>query len=311
MNVPSLPPAILLDPRPVDRPWGGERVGPRFGWSQDNPVGEWWLASTYPGSETTVRNTGMDLSAWLDRPEAQEICKGSQNFPVLLKFLDCKDVLSVQVHPDDTVARSHGLPRGKTEAWFVVDCEEGAGVYLGTQEGVSGQDLLEIVAAGGGNQAVRDALRFIEVTPGDTLLVPAGSVHAIGPGLVLFEVQQNSDTTYRIYDWGRGRPVHIKESKDALLDHPQLDPIQRETSGDHCTLLLDDPAFAVMRARPDHPLSLQPRHRFCTLTVLAGQGHLAQGDTTLPLVPGDTALVLAEVSIEGDGLDLLAIQPTN
>jgi mannose-6-phosphate isomerase len=310
--------AVPLAPHPVARPWGGRTLGPRFGWTEAGAdrtgdgrggIGEWWLASCHPSAVTSLRDSPLTLPAWLDGPGRALGLSGAAAFPLLLKFLDCEEILSLQVHPDDAVATRQGLPRGKTEAWHVVQAAPGACVWLGTAPGVRSADLLDAVASGAGDDEVRALLRRVPVTAGDTLLVAAGTVHAIGPGLQLFEVQQSSDTTWRLHDWGRGRPVHLAEARQACLDHAPEHPRRAPGSGAFTTLI-DEPAFALHSATVRGALSWAPSRGCGFLTVLDGRGEIADGGRVHVVRPGDTLLVSGEVSIAGhgpDGLQLLAV----
>jgi mannose-6-phosphate isomerase len=308
---PSL--AIPLQALPVDRPWGGRRIAPRFGWPDTAPRGEWWLASCHAGAVTRIKGAAdgapSDLPAWLDGPGRAHGLPGSAEFPLLVKFLDTDAVLSLQVHPDDEVAARHGLPRGKTEAWHILQADPGAAVYVGTAPGTSAARLLDRVEAGADDDEVVSLLQRIEVRPGDTLLVEAGTVHATGPGIALFEVQQNSDTTYRIHDWGRGRATHLEQAREALSETRRPVRTVAAPAGDRWASLLDVPAFALRCARVDGELPLDTPGGFALLTVLEGAGHLQTGTMRHALAPGDTLLVIGEARLQGAGLHALLVDP--
>ncbi len=302
-------PAFLkLQPRAVERPWGGRRLAQRFGWSDDRRIGEWWIASSYPGVETGVLDHDGDLADWLDGPGRERGVPGAKDFPVLLKFLDAEQRLSLQVHPDDVVAAAHGLPRGKTEAWHVLEAARGACVYLGTAAGVTCAELLDRVEAGASDDEVVALMNRVEVQPGDTLFVEAGTVHALDAGVTIFEVQQTSDATYRIHDWGRGRDVHLAAARDAVVDRAPPAPVRETASGEWSPLVRAD-AFRLDRARPDFALSLDPADDWALLTVVSGEGRVQCGRHGLHVDAGDTLLVLEPMELRGTGLDLLAVRP--
>jgi mannose-6-phosphate isomerase len=298
---------LQLSPLPVVRPWGGRRAAPRFGWADAGAVGEWWLASCHPGSVSRLSPPAVapDLAAFLAGPGRAEGLPAPADFPLLVKFLDCEEALSVQVHPDDATARAQGLPRGKTEAWHVLAAEPGACVWLGTAPGVSGARLIERVQAGADDDEVRSLLRRVPVRAGDTLVVRAGSVHAIGPGLLLYEVQQNSDTTWRIHDWGRGRPVHLRQARQSVIDHAPEEPTRVQPHPGHWTALAITPAFELRAALVDGTLDVAPARRFALLTALAGEGRLDADGRQLALQPGSTVLLAGKASLTGSGLHVL------
>ena len=164
----------LLEPKFVERIWGTTRLAPLFP-DQDRKIGE----------------------VWFDAGPA---------FPLLTKFLFTSERLSVQVHPDDAYAQSTGNPRGKTEMWHILAAEPDSTVALGFREEISKDELREAIADG----TVEDLLDWVPVKPGDTYFADAGTVHAIGAGITLCEIQQNSDITYRLYDYGRPRELHLE-----------------------------------------------------------------------------------------------------
>ena len=309
MRTASEPAFLHLEPRRVPRPWGGTRVARRFGWDASEPCGEWWLASSYPGTETALRAPGAggpDLAAWLDGPGRARGCPAAADFPVLLKFLDAETRLSLQVHPDDAVAARHGLPNGKTEAWHVLDAEPGAFVHLGLAEGVTPAQLMACLRDDPRDDEVVSLMRQVPVRAGDTVYVKAGTVHALEGGISLFEVQQNSDATYRMHDWGRGRELHLDAAADAVQDLPDVDAVPAP-AGEGWVTLCEGPAFRMRRAVPAGSLELGPSAGFALLTVLAGRGQVAASGQTGELAPGDTLLVLDPATVEGDGLELLAV----
>ena len=304
---------LPLLPLPVARPWGGRRAAPRFGWSTPGPagapIGEWWLASCHPGTVSPLAQPAAagaaDLPAFLAGPGRAFGLPAPADFPLLVKFLDCDAILSLQVHPDDATARRQGLPRGKTECWHVLAAEPGACVWLGTAPGVSAARLLERVAAGASDDELRTLLRRVHVAAGDTLVVPAGSVHAIGPGLLIYEVQQSSDTTWRIHDWGRGRAVHLPAAREACRDAAPETPRRAPPTPGRWTELACTPAFTLRGARVAGALDVTPAGPFAILTALAGCGSLSAGDATLDLQPGTTLLLVGPARLAGEGLEIL------
>ena len=178
----SLP--YRLPPKFVERVWGTTKLSPYFP-DVDQKIGEVWFT---PGD----------------------------NYPVLVKFIFTSERLSVQVHPDDDYARTHENSRGKTEMWHILRAEPGAEIAIGFQDEVPVERLRDAIADG----SVEQMLNWVQVAPGETYFTRAGVVHAIGAGVTLCEIQQNSDVTYRLYDYGRGRELHIKKAFDVLESRP-------------------------------------------------------------------------------------------
>lgn len=239
------------------RVWGGRRLASLYG--KPLPpgvrVGESWEIADRPGDESVVANgplAGKSLR-WL-MVHAPEALLGRARplrgrFPLLVKLLDAHDRLSVQVHPPAPVAaRLGGEP--KTEMWFVTHAEPGAELFVGLRRGVSRERFVAALAAG----KVAECLHRVEVREGDAMLVPSGRVHAIGAGSVLFEIQENADTTYRVFDWnrlgldGRPRALHIAQSLASIDFDDHEPPLLRQEPGSAAAgrrLLAAAPSFRV------------------------------------------------------------------
>ena len=205
--------AFQLTPTFSERVWGKQSLAPWYAETGTNElVGEAWLT----GPKAVIASGPM-LGHELQRAvtEAAQTILGQgehgdaspREFPLLVKILFPNDKLSVQVHPDDLQAQAIGQPRGKTECWYVLEAEAGAAVALGLKDGVT----LDKVRSSIGDGTLEDLLTMVPVTVGDMVFVDAGTVHAIGPGVVLLETQQTSDTTYRMFDYGRPRPLHVEQ----------------------------------------------------------------------------------------------------
>ncbi len=204
-------------------PWGGRKLASLLGKPLPNnsPYGESWELVDLPSAQSIVNN-----SRWQGKPlenvvkEQSEILMGSSKlfqgrFPLLFKFIDAKDTLSVQVHPDEAAcAKLGGQARPKTEAWFILETEPDAKLYLGLKPGITPNTFEKALKTG----QVEELLEAVPAKPGDFFFIPAGLMHAIGKGIVLAEIQQVSDTTYRVFDWnrvgldGKPRQLHIQEA---------------------------------------------------------------------------------------------------
>jgi mannose-6-phosphate isomerase len=207
---------LLMVPEFYERPWGARDLAPiydRHVHPGEQPIGEAWLT----GDNCLVANgplTGKTLGevTYLCGRELTGSAARDERFPLLVKLIFPRERLSVQVHPDDELARELGLPCGKNECWYVLEAEPGAEVALGVKPGVTRERFREAIA----QTRAEDLLNWITVRPGEMIFVDAGTVHAIAPGSILLETQQNSDTTFRLYDYGRPRPLHVEEGLRAM-----------------------------------------------------------------------------------------------
>lgn len=218
-----------------ERIWGGQRLRTLFGKPipPDKPIGEAWLVSDHPSAVSVVKqgpHAGRTLHDLVEQDADALLGSASKltphgRFPLLLKLLDSTDVLSVQVHPDDATAARLGEPDvGKTEMWHILHADAGAKIICGTVPGTTPDAFKEAISVG----RLEEHLVSVEVHAGDSIMVDAGTVHAIGAGIVLAEIQQNSDLTYRLYDWNRvdsgGKPRALHIEKGLIATNFQLEP---------------------------------------------------------------------------------------
>lgn len=216
---------LKLKPIFKERIWGGTRLATRFAKALPprTQIGESWELVDLPQDKSIVANgtlAGHSIAKLIDR--YGDRITGTKSFPspfpVLIKLLDAHDVLSVQVHPDEDACRRMGRGDPKTECWYIIDAEPGSTIYRGLKAGVTREDLKAAIAQG----AVADLLINISVESGQCYFLPAGTLHAIGPGLLIAEIQLPSDTTYRVFDWnrvdaeGEGRELHIEASLECI-----------------------------------------------------------------------------------------------
>ncbi|HIQ62898.1 MAG: type I phosphomannose isomerase catalytic subunit [Christensenellales bacterium] len=262
-------------------PWGGDALARLFHKAiPDARTGEAMEASTLEGLESRLED-GRPLSALTGGP-----------LPLLLKLLDAREPLSVQVHPDDAYAAAHeGGRQGKAEAWVILHAEPGARLVYGLLPGSNPRAA--------GQAALERCLRWVTVQAGDVLYIPAGMVHAIGGGLVLYEIQQASDITYRFWDWGRlgadGRPreLHWEKACDVARAGLQLSPLRpRMPKGGGVVRCLETPHFTLDRAYVRGETVLAPCADFRFFTAL-GEGALAQNGVRIPVRAGQTLYVPA------------------
>jgi mannose-6-phosphate isomerase len=226
------------------RPWGFNDLSPWYDYkTEGEPIGEVWLTGEMCEADTGALQ-GMKLAeiTRLHRSVLLGPALAVQDFPLLIKVLFPKDKLSVQVHPDDSLARKYGEPRGKTECWYALDAQPGAQVALGLKPGASLQQV---------EQAVEDAsleslLQMIPVSKGDMLFVEAGTVHAMGPGVVILETQQTSDLTYRLYDYGSPRELHLEKSFAAMRLATRAGKVPPRAVNGH-SILIEERYFRIER----------------------------------------------------------------
>lgn len=288
--------------------WGGRRLGSALG----KPIGdetdyaESWEVVDHGGDQSVVAR-GALAGSTLRRLVAEHNAAlfgrhaGRPQFPLLVKFLDACDRLSVQVHPDDRRARQFDpAENGKTEAWVILDAAPGSLLWLGLEHGVDEPALRARLAAGD----VERVLHSFTVQAGDCVFVPAGTVHAIGEGILLAEIQQSSDLTFRLFDWGRlgsdgqPRPLHIDEAL-ACIDF-QRGPLGRVTpqllrgDGRQTEELVRCDQFVIHRHTLHEPLPLPDDRRFHVVLAISGAATLSAGEDALPLSRGTTVLLPAD-----------------
>jgi mannose-6-phosphate isomerase len=283
-------------------PWGGSKL--RELYNKDTPdmhTGESLELSVIPGLNSTDLE-GTPLSHLIERYGKALVgtdVKG--DFPLLLKLLDARESLSVQVHPDDVYARKHENKLGKTEAWYILSANHDAYLVYGIREGVT-REMLEEASLQGAK--VEELLRYVPVTQGDCFFIPSGTVHAIGEGIVLYEIQQSSDVTYRFYDWerrdknGNKRTLHLKQALDVTNPDLRLDkvtphPLPMQGKGQREGLLNTDFFETQRYLSCQDALIPADRRRFAVLTALKPAVlHYAAGKS-LALPAGQTALLPA------------------
>lgn len=291
------------------RVWGGrwfaESLGRRL--PDGEPYGESWELSCRTEAMSRVRDgewAGQTLLEVINRYPVELAgrrikCESIESFPLLIKFLDATDHLSVQVHPTDDYVAPRPGQRGKTEMWYVLDAEPEARLVLGLKDGVDAHDFAE----GLRNGSILAYLNDIPVKPGDAFYIPAGTVHAILKGIRLAEIQQNSDITYRIYDWGRpgldGRPreLHLEDGLRAIDFQrggiaPAVGVIVQE-HGWRRQILVACPHFAVELLEVEMLQGQIPSDRFEVWMVLSGTGTLTAGTTEYQMNPGETWIMPA------------------
>ena len=296
--------------------WGGDKIIPfKHLDTQMEHVGESWEISGVNGSETIVAK-GQDKGKSLNQlvSEQKEKLVGKDNyehfgdeFPLLIKFIDACQDLSIQVHPDDETAHRLGKPRGKTEMWYVLESEPGAMLYNGLKKKITPEEYEEMVE----NDTITDALARYEVKEGDVFFIPAGRIHAIGSGCFVTEIQETSDVTYRIYDYkrkdknGNYRELHTKEAAISI-DYTVLPNYRAsyEPQKNEGVQIVECPFFTTAAYDLTEPMTLDYSEldSFVILIAVKGEGKLICEGEEMTFRMGDTVLLPAttkEVKVEG------------
>lgn len=306
----KLSPVKLL-PSFKDYIWGGTRLKTDFNKKTDiEPVAESWELSAHRDGQSTVAGgefAGLTLTQYTEAAGKDILGLNAQKFdyfPILIKLIDAKDNLSVQVHPDDEYALKNEGEYGKTEMWYILGCESGAKLYYGFKCDITEEEYRRAIR----ENTLTDLLNDVPVHKGDVFFIPSGTVHAIGAGIVICEIQQNSNTTYRVYDYnrrdknGNTRPLHIEKAVavSSLSKAPEL---PTRGGGDDVLLAKCD-YFTVRKLTVRKSLVLKlDRTSFRSLIVTDGEGVLLTDGDTVELNKGDSVFIPArdgEAIIEGD-----------
>jgi mannose-6-phosphate isomerase len=307
---------IKFEPLLKQTLWGGSKIIPfKHLDAQLENVGESWEISGVSGNETIVANgqyKGMSLNQLVRELKGSLV--GEENyqrfgdeFPLLIKFIDACQDLSIQVHPTDEIAHRQGKSRGKTEMWYTLESAPGAQLYNGLKQQITPEQYKEMVA----DDTITDALARYEVKEGDVFFIPAGRIHAIGAGCFVAEIQQTSDVTYRIYDFkrkdknGNYRELHTQLASESIdytvLDNYRTDyePVKNEG-----TQVVTCPYFTTAVYDLDEPMTLDYSEldSFVILIAVKGGGQLISEGEEMSFQMGDTVLLPAttkEVKVEG------------
>jgi mannose-6-phosphate isomerase len=248
---------LLMTPLFDPRPWGRFDLSPIYSKKFNEKIGESWLT----GDHCKVQNGALagkslaELASQCKRQLVGDAPRDDDRFPLLAKFLFPQEKLSVQVHPDDEAARSLGQPCGKTECWYVAQSDPDAEIGLGLKPGIS---LTQFEQAIHENRA-EELLNWIKVFAGDMIYVAGGTVHTLGPGSIIVETQQQSDTTFRLYDYGRPRELHLKEGLRVIKEKVASGKVKPQPfakfgrNGNRVQSLISSPCFGVERFNVHEP----------------------------------------------------------
>ena len=314
---------VLLKPAFKDYLWGGTKLRDVYGKECDlNPIAESWELSAHNDGQSTIASgefSGLTLTEYIDKC-GREIL-GSRGiafdgFPILIKFIDAKGYLSIQVHPDDEYALKNEGEYGKTEVWYVMSAEEGAALYYGVNREITKDEYRRRIE----DNTITDVLNKVDAKAGDVFFIQPGTIHAIGAGLLICEIQQNSNTTYRVYDFGRvgadGKPreLHI----DKAIDVSQLTP---STDADSSSSLIEKDGYtsrtiAECKYFTSEQLNISKKavvditdESFRSVVITQGNASLEMNGCTLDLKAGDSVFIPAQngsFEITGNCIALLS-----
>ena len=287
---------LLLSPEFHERVWGSRNLAPIFDRvvpKDDAPIGEAWLT----GDACKVANGPLkgkslkELSENLGEKLIGSRAPDKKRFPLLIKFLFPKEKLSVQVHPDDDGAWQIGQSCGKTECWYVLKADPGAQVGLGLVPGTTREQLERAIS----ETRAEKLMNWIDLYAGDLIYVDAGTVHAIGPGSVIVETQQNSDTTYRLYDYGRPRELHVEKGLAAAKEKTRAGKIAPNPLANGDMRLVASPCFVLEKWRLEKPRELATSYASPTVLVaLEGCGVVdSPGNQPVTFTKGEAVVIPA------------------
>lgn len=298
---------LLLTPAIKDYIWGGSRLKEEFGFScAGEKAAEAWVLSSHPDGASTISNGSLAgktlpevLSQW--GPSALgERAAAFPYFPLLIKLIDARDRLSIQVHPDNTYALAHEGEYGKTEMWYVVDCEPGAKLIYGFNRGLTKEEFRQRIE----NNTLEEVCNAVPVQKGDVFFIEAGTLHAIGAGILIAEVQQNSNTTYRVSDYGRlgadgkPRPLHVDKAVEVTKTVPPCKPygpVGRITplAGGTVRPLASCPFFTTDLLQVETQMRVGCIDSFVSLLCLEGTATLEAAGSFLALQKGSSVFLPA------------------
>ncbi len=295
---------IKLIPYVSETIWGGKKLIEEYGVkTEKNNAAEGWMLSCHEAGASSIENgefAGRSLPEIVN--EYPEICgKNAEkfdDFPILIKFIDAMDNLSVQVHPTKEYCALTGKGQSKTECWYIIDCEEDASLILGFKDKISPEEFKAAIA----NNTLTDYVENVKVKKGDFFFIDSGTLHAICKGILLAEVQESSNTTYRIFDYnrvgadGKPRELHVEDGAAVtkLEKYTQPDFSNPDLDTDERRLLADCPLFKVWKIDADGEINGNAdENSFVSLLIMSGEGTIEACDETLSLKKGDSIFIPA------------------
>lgn len=301
---------LKLKPSCKDYLWGGHRLVEEYEKEYDGEIlAETWELSTHPDGPSVIVNgkyAGKTLIEYLEAEGSHVLgknCEKFENFPILIKFIDAKQSLSIQVHPDNEYALKNENQYGKTEMWYVVDAGEGAYLYYGFEKEISKEEFAKRIE----NDTLLEVLHAVPVKKGDVFFIEAGTLHAIGSNILIAEIQQNSNVTYRVYDYGRvgkdgkKRELHVEKA----IDVTKREPVATDAS--QYPHIADCDYFTVDKINLNGTFlkkleGVVGEESFASILVLDGEGTITDGEGSMTFKKGESFFLPAKTgafTIEG------------
>lgn len=303
---------LLLAPCVKDYLWGGTKLKTQYNINTEKEiVAELWMLSCHKDGENVVLNgkyQGESLTQVLQRWGKEALGKNAEkftDFPLLVKLIDAKENLSVQVHPDDAYAHQNEGENGKTELWYVIDCDQGAQLVYGLKGAISQNELEQRIK----DNTLLEVCNTVPVQNGDVFFVTAGTLHAIGGGIRIAEVQQSSNATYRVYDYGRvgvdGKPreLHINKALDVVVRKKPSEPYGNigevvKKGQNTQRLLASCELFTTSVVELGNSMEFYSKNSFLSLVVLDGEAHLLWDKNELLIKGGDSVFIPADFKVK-------------
>lgn len=303
----SIEPMVKLLPAFKDYLWGGTKIRDIYGMDCDyDMIAESWQLSAHPAGQSIIahgKHKGMRFGNYLSAVGREVLgwkCGPLQKFPLLAKFIDANENLSVQVHPDDEYALAHENESGKNEMWYVIDAEPGSGVYVGFNRTVSREEVIRRVA----DNTILEVLNFCPTEPGDVFFIPAGTAHAIGAGNLIYEIQQSSNCTYRLYDYdrvdkfGNPRQLHLEKALDVLDFSKYKQMAFQFNENSPGRILSQCKYFEVVVYEVDGEEKIQiDDSKFQSVVCIKGNGILELKEYKIEIAAGDSVFIPAVTAV--------------
>ncbi len=313
---------IKLEPVFKEIVWGGDRLKSDFGYEADlNNIAEAWVLTARSEGDNIIKNGELTGSSFTEYVKSHKEVLGRKGekydeFPLLIKFIDANKDLSVQVHPDDEYAALHENSYGKTEAWYILDCEEGAELIYGFNKKITSEEFRDSIQ----NNTFLNYVNKVKVKKGDVFFIKSGTLHAIGGGILLAEVQQSCNTTYRVYDYGRlvnGKPreLHVDKAVDVTV----TDVPERSGTADGAPVKCGDATVTQLCSCEFFKMTsveLSGRHTvdvlddsFLSILIFDGKGSITLNGSVVSVKKGDSVFIPAgsgEVALSGEFKALLS-----